>query len=250
MDSTESDIRPAVPSDVKGPGLLRWVFSLIGAASCWWMAFSLYQCWRQGLTPGHGRWLLPAKGLFILEFLLVHSGAMLPMLMASRKSSFTDLRTERLKALGIWPIVIVSLMYVLFIVVITATFHNWQLLLTFSGIMVPRWIGLAQDSDNARQQQINRSWDSFAVFFFLVVLGALLLPVVFQIQTDLDAMLAIYFGLIGLLEITSPLRTKSLLQSKAGGKIGGCLVLLLFLFVFSGMFFGGCRAIFKVIFQK
>jgi hypothetical protein len=201
----------------EGQSPFRWLYSLIGAASCWWMAYSLYQCWHLKLAPETGRWLPPAAGLFVLEFILVHSGAMLPMLMSTRK----------LQPLGAKPVLLVSAMYVLFIIAITLSVKSWQLLLTFSGIMVPRWIGLVHDSDSARQQQINRSSESFIVFFFCAVLFLVFL------QMPFDEVLAIYFGLIGLLEITSPLRTKSLLQTP----VMGCLVLVIFAIGFGFMFF-------------
>jgi hypothetical protein len=161
------------------------------------------------LTPETGRWLPPAAGLFVLEFILVHSGAMLPMLMAARKLLPEGVKPALLQ--GIKPLLLLSAMYVVFIIAITLSFKSWQLLLTFSGIMVPRWIGLVHNSDSALQQQINRSADSAVVFFLCAFIFLIFLRMPF------DAVLAIYFGLIGLVEFTSPLRTKSLVQTTAMG---------------------------------
>jgi hypothetical protein len=211
------DQADTVQSVTEGQPPLRWLYSFIGAASCWWLAYSLYLCWHLKLTPETGRWLPPAGGLFVLEFILVHSGAMLPMLMAARK----------LQPMGVKPVLLVSGMYVLFAIAITLSFKSWQLLSTFSGIMIPRWMGLVQDSDGARQQQINRSSESVIVFFFCAVVFLVFL------QMPFDAVLAIYFASIGLLEITSPMRTKNLLQTP----VMGFLVLIIFAIGLGFIFF-------------
>src|SRR5215472_8277929 len=115
MDQTAT-----VQSVTEGQPPLRWLYSLIGAASCWWMAYSLYLCWHLKLTPETGRWLPPAAGLFVLEFILVHSGAMLPMLMAARKLLPEGIKPALLQ--GIKPLLLLSAMYVMMVIAIALSF--------------------------------------------------------------------------------------------------------------------------------
>jgi Protein of unknown function (DUF3592) len=165
--------------------ILRWVFSLLGAVSCWWMAFALYQ--NSHLLSGTARSLPSAEFIFVLEFLMIHSGVMIPGIAAS----------PNMKSAGITPIVFVSVIYLVFGVSISLASHSLQLFLTFSGIMISRWMGLVIDSDSARQQQLKRSMAGFLLFF-----GTFLLSV--PLTGSMDVMMSIYFGLAGLAEAIEP----------------------------------------------
>ena len=141
--------------------ILRWVSSTIGAVSCWWMAYAICQALHLKQSEVYG---IPIMLLFLLEFILVHAGS-IPMIAASKES----------KSAKIVTISLVSAIYVTFIATAAVKFHNLKLLLTFAGIMIPRWTGLLTDSDAARQQQINRSLESTLAFVFTIVPIALLL---------------------------------------------------------------------------
>jgi len=177
--------------------ILHWVFSLIGAVSCWWMACAIYRasCLKQAEVYG-----IPGNLLFLLEFILIHAGS-IPMIAASKEAKSTKIITVSL----------VSAIYVTFIATAAVRFHNLKLVLTFAGIMIPRWTGLFTDSDAARRQQINRSMESILAFIVAIIPTMLGINVVF---TD---PLIIYFTLMGLLEATSPMRRKSLDQSQRMG---------------------------------
>jgi hypothetical protein len=177
--------------------ILHWVFSLIGAVSCWWMACAIYRasCLKQAEVYG-----IPGNLLFLLEFILIHAGS-IPMIAASKEAKSTKIITVSL----------VSAIYVTFIAAAAVRFHNLKLVLTFAGIMIPRWTGLFTDSDAARRQQIGRSMESILAFIVAIIPTMLGINVVF---TD---PLIIYFTLMGLLEATSPIRRKSLDQSQRMG---------------------------------
>ena len=214
---------------------LRWILSLVGAVACWKMAYTLYQTWQTPLAVENGRWVSLGVGIMVMEFILLHSGIMIPSLAAS----------EKLKYLGRKPVLIVSICYIVFGVTIAFVFKSTLLFWTFSGIMLPRWMKLFLEPDTPGEKQGLRSYESFFVYFMAVILfilvpfprGGLTPAVLNQVyagrggglweQSPQQALVAgvVYFTLIGLLEVTSPLRKKSFLQSP----ITGCFVLLVIL---------------------
>jgi hypothetical protein len=185
--------------------ILRWVFSLTGAASCWCMVYAIYRasCLKQAGVYG-----IPFDLLFLLEFILVHAGS-IPMITASKEP----------KSAKIITVSLVSTIYVTFIAIAAVKFQNPKLLLTFAGIMIPRWAGLFMDSDAARRQQIGRSMESILAFIVAIIPTMLGINVVF---TD---PLIIYFTLMGLLEATSPIRRKNLNQSQRMGCFIGIFIM-------------------------
>ncbi|MGB7748190.1 MAG: hypothetical protein WBN75_12985 [Verrucomicrobiia bacterium] len=60
--------------------------------------------------------------------------------------------SKEAKSTKIITVSLVSAIYVTFIATAAVKFHNPKLLLTFAGIMIPRWTGLFTDSDAARRQ--------------------------------------------------------------------------------------------------
>jgi hypothetical protein len=202
----------------KSQQILRWISSLIGATSCWWMAYSIYQAYNSRQQQVFG---IPIIALYLLEFILVHAGS-IPMIAASKESKSSKIITVSL----------VSAIYVTFIATAAFRFHSSQLLLTFAGIMIPRWTGLFTDSDAARQQQINRSLESVLAFVFTIV------PIVLLTNSSNPFGLALipYFAAMGLLEGTSPLRKKSLDQSQRAGCFIAAAAFILVIIIVGGAF--------------
>jgi uncharacterized Tic20 family protein len=196
--------------------ILLWISSLIGAVSCWWMAHAIYRAYRSGQQQVFG---IPIIAIYILEFILVHAGS-IPMIAASKES----------KSAKIFSISLVSTIYVTFIAAATVELHNAQLLLTFAGIMIPRWTGLFTDSDAARQQQINRSLESTLAFVFTII------PIVLLLESPnaLVFGLIAYFAVMGLLEGTSPLRKRRLEQSQRAGCIIGAATFIIVIIIVGG----------------
>jgi len=202
----------------KSQQILRWISSLIGAVSCWWMAYAIYRAYHSGQQQVFG---IPIIALYLLEFILVHAGS-IPMIAASKESKSSKIITVSL----------VSAIYVIFIATAAVKFHSSQLLLTFAGIMIPRWMGFFTDSDAARQQQINRSLESTLAFVFTIV------PIVLLTSSSNPFGLALipYFAVMGLLEGTSPLRRKRLDQSQRAGCLLGASLFILVGIIVGGMF--------------
>jgi len=177
--------------------ILRRVSSLIGAVSCWWMAYAIY---RASHLKQAGVYGIPIEVLFFLEFILVHAGS-IPMIATYKEPKSTKIITVSL----------VSAIYVTFIATAAVKFHNPKLLLTFAGIMIPRWTGLFTDSDAARRLQISRSMESILAFIVSII------PTLLSVNVVFTHPLFIYFALMGLLEATSPIRRKNLDQSQRMG---------------------------------
>jgi len=196
--------------------ILRWISSFIGALSCWWMAYAIYQAYRSGQGEVLG---IPIAALYFVEFILVHAGS-IPMIAASKEP----------KSAKIITVSLVSTIYVTFIVTIAVKLHSSQLLLTFADIMIPRWTGLFTDSDAARQQQIARSFESFLAFFVSMI--------VLVIGSDFlfAPALAVYFALMGLAEGTSPFRRRSLAQLPHMGCFIAAFVFIVVIIIVGGAF--------------
>jgi len=193
---------------------LRVIPGVLGALSCWWLAVTLARVWRTPLAVEHGRWVKLGVGIMVLEFILVHSGTMLPAMAASSKT------------LGRKPVLLVSALYACFGVAIALAFKSIMLICTFSGIMIPRWLGILFDSDQARAQQIKRSGMSVMLYVGVVFLtvfvpfpaGGLTGEVLNRVypdrgrgiweQSPQQALVAgiIYFGALGLMEVITALR--------------------------------------------
>ena len=194
--------------------LFRITLGLVGAASCWWMALILYRTWQTPLAVDHGRWVSLGVGIMVLEFVLVHSGAMLPGFVASRNTGRTGI------------LLLMSALYVMFGVCIALAFKSTMLFCTFSGIMIPRWVSVAMDSEDAKKQQVKRSTISVMLYLgvtFLSVFvpfppGGLTRQVLDQVYPNRghglwevnpqQALVAgmIYFIAIGLVEIITTFR--------------------------------------------
>lgn len=228
----------------KSQKVMGWIFSLIGAVACWKMAYTLFQTWQTPLAVENGRWVSLGTGIMLMEFVLCHSGVMLPALASS----------ENFKPLSKKPFLFVSVMYIFFGVTYAVLFKSTLLFWTFTGIMVPRWIGLVLDPVTVREKQIQRSRESILLYFGCVILsvfipfprGGLTTAILNQVYPhrgggtwgrDPQQVLvagAVYFSLMGILEITYPFRKKSFLRSP----VIGTIVLLVVVYTNIGMFFG------------
>jgi hypothetical protein len=199
-------VRPTAAAEDSAPGaanlsqrLLRWFFALTGAMSCWWMAVTIYRDWS---LPLEERTLPPAVLIFVMEFIMVHSGATVSGMLADRNE------TRKAKVYGV---LILGGVYMVFAVSIAAAGHSTRLFVTFSGILISRWVGLFLDSDKARQQQYIRSMETFLVLFLSLIVCLVFLHLPFEV------MLMVYFGLIGIFEVTLPARKRSFLGSPTVG---------------------------------
>jgi Protein of unknown function (DUF3592) len=206
-------VRPVVTPDDSAPSgesgavgvanvwqkIIRWFFALLGAMSCWWMAVLLYRDW--GL-PATERILPSVELIFVMEFIMAHSGATVSGMLADPN--------ENRKA-KVYGVLILGAVYMVFAVTIAAAGHSARLFVTFSGILISRWVGLFLDSDKARQQQYLRSMETFLILFLSLIVCLVFLHLPFEV------MLMVYFGLIGIYELTLPGRKRSFLGSPTVG---------------------------------
>ncbi len=202
--------------------------SLFAAASCWSMAATLYTAWHDPLAIDGGRWVSLGVGIMVMEFILVHSGAVLPALAAKATGESSAGR----------KLVFISLMYIVFGVSISLAFKSWLLFGIFTGIMVPRWLSVTVDAENAFGRQKRRSALS-ALLYLLVVFLSVFVPfpdggltpgIIAQAfpesggglwETHPQQALAagtIYFGVLGAAELASAFRKKPGMQTSGVGQ--------------------------------
>ena len=94
--------------------VIGWIFCLIGAVSCWKLAFTLYQTWQTPLAIENGRWVSLGVGIMVMEFIMVHSGVMIPAVATS----------ENLKSFRQIPLLLVSILYIVFGASIAVVFKS------------------------------------------------------------------------------------------------------------------------------
>lgn len=189
QEESDDDLNPPVNL---WQGALRWFFAGLGAASCWWMALTIYQdC---GL-PKDERTLPSADLIFMMEFILMHSGFMVPGVLNA---------SSQARMAGSQRMLILALVYLTFAAAIAAAAGSWRLFVMFSGLMVSRWVGLLLDSNKARQQQMARSMETFSILILSF------LAVFVLLRLGLDMAMVVYFCLTGLFEAILPARKRSL----------------------------------------
>jgi len=111
-----------------------------------------------------GAWIPFGVGIMVLEFILVHSGAMI--------ASWQQEKTAEL-----WKTILVMTgFYVLFAGAIAAAFENWNLFGIFTVVMMTRWASIVLDPPRAREEAIRRSGLS-AIFYLLAVFATLFMPI-------------------------------------------------------------------------
>lgn len=116
------------------------------------------------MSVADGAWIPFGVGIMVLEFVLVHSGAM----MASWQDPKTSQRWK--------TIVVVTGFYAMFAGAMAAAFESWDLFLVFSAVMVTRWATLLLDPSHAREDAMRRSGMS-VVFYLFAVFITLFAPI-------------------------------------------------------------------------
>ena len=107
---------------------LRGFFGVLTAAPCFVLAATLILNWIDPMSVNQGKWVRFGVGIMVLEFVLVHSGAMM--------SSW-----QRSKEPGQWKVFLVMFgFYALFAGAMAAAFKSWELFLLFSVVMATRWM--------------------------------------------------------------------------------------------------------------
>jgi hypothetical protein len=135
---------------------LRGFFGVLTAAPCFVLAATLMLTWIDPMSINQGKWVRFGVGIMVLEFVLVHSGAMM--------SSW-----QRSKEPGQWKAFLVIFgFYALFAGAMAAAFKSWELFLLFSVVMATRWMTMLTDPQHAPEVAMRRSGLSVLFYLFAV----------------------------------------------------------------------------------
>ena len=193
---------------------MRLIEGLITAVPCFVLAATMLFTWIDPMSIDSGSWVRFGVGIMALEFLLVHSGAMMGSMAANTKD---ETFFSKLKVFGA-----AFAFYSLFAGAMALAFQSWTLFIIYSTVMLSRWIGLlSQPAIEAKAAAMQRS--GYAVLYYLLaVFLSVLVPwprlgVTYSIVSEVypdrgaghwerhpESALAagiIYFSLIGLTEL-------------------------------------------------
>ncbi len=81
---------------IQAKNLLHAASAVAASAPCFYLAWTLVQVWRDPLSIDQGSWVRFGVGLMVLEFVLLHSGAFIAAMVATRQHL-----KGKLKLLGI-----------------------------------------------------------------------------------------------------------------------------------------------------
>ena len=151
-------------SQITQNGLAHAARGLATAIACFIVAGTLLRTWIDPMSVSGGSWVTFGVGIMVLEFVLIHSGAMMASWQASKSSSFAK------------TIIVATCFYGLFAGAMAAAFNSWDLFLVFSAVMVTRWARILFDPSHAREEAIRRSGMS-VLFYLIAVFVTLFAPI-------------------------------------------------------------------------
>ncbi len=191
---------------------IPWVAAVAAAVPCFYLSWLLFNVWRDPMAWDDGSWVRLGVGLLLLEFILLHSGAFMVMVLG-QKQSFG----RQMKLAGA-----LVLFYSLMVWAFAVTLETPVLIWIFAGVILGRSLTLLLNPNDSRQAIMARSAIG-VVLYLLVVFGTVFLPipelgitgsVLSDVYPDRGsgvwereperaiAGAALYFFLIGLAEIT------------------------------------------------
>ncbi len=137
---------------------------IVAAVPCFLLAGTLLLTWIDPMSIDNGRWVRFGVGIMVLEFVLVHSGAM----MASIKR--TDSAVQNLK-IGASAFAF----YSLFAGGMALAFQSWPLFFIYSTVMLSRWVSILTRPESAKLEAQRRSGIAIC-FYLLAVFMSVLVP--------------------------------------------------------------------------
>ncbi len=143
---------------------MRLIEGIIAAIPCFALAATMLISWVDPRSIDNGAWVRFGVGIMVLEFVLVHSGA----LMASMKPEGGRLQT--LKVLGV-----AFAFYGLFAGAMAFAFQSWTLFIIYTTVMLSRWVGIFTHPEDARADASQRSGLA-AVYYLIAVFLSVLVP--------------------------------------------------------------------------
>jgi hypothetical protein len=119
--------------------------------------------WLDPMSIDDGAWVKFGVGIMVLEFVLVHSGALMASVSAK---SLGNTRWEKAKvfatAFGF---------YGMFAGAMALAFQSWTLFITYSFVMVSRWLNLLTHPATAKKEAGMRSGISIIYYLLAVFLS-------------------------------------------------------------------------------
>ncbi len=210
MPSSHPDRETAGPPSVRGR-LSHWLGAFAAAVPCIYLSWALFSTWADPMARDGGSWVRFGVGLMVLEFVLLHSGAFMAMVL---KLDANPVKRS-LMLLGM------ALLYGLMAWAFSAATDSPALLWIFGGVVAGRLLTGIIDREAGFQALMARS--GFGVgLYLLVTMLTIFVPVpewgitssvVNEVYPDRGSGLwekdperavagaAVYFGLMGLLEV-------------------------------------------------
>jgi len=149
---TMSPPESAATSSVTRTGI--WFEGIFATLSTLVVALVLLTTWISPALIDNGRWLALAPGILAIEFIMIHSGVFMAVLpLINLKGRW-------------WLYAALMIFYSVFVWAITTQFDNWYFLVTYSAVMLSRWLG-AIKGDNTFIESMARS--CAAMIFLLLV---------------------------------------------------------------------------------
>ncbi len=146
---------------------MRLIEGLITSIPCFVLAAIMLMTWMDPMSIDDGSWVRFGVGIMVLEFVLIHSGALMASMRDESKGKTT---WEKIKLFGV-----AFGFYGVFAGAMALAFKSWTLFITYSLVMFTRWQGLVTHPSNAKQEASFRSGVSI-LYYLLAVLLSVVVP--------------------------------------------------------------------------
>lgn len=148
------------------PSPWQWLVALAAAVPCFLMAHRLWRVWRDPESVDSGRWVEYGVSILVMEFVIIHSGAVMGGMVGSPSTVVSVLSLAGLIAF-----------YSLFAAAIAYGMKSPGLFRSFLLIMLGRVVTIVwATSSEASGYLLTQSLVSVVLYLFVVVLSVLPLP--------------------------------------------------------------------------
>ncbi len=145
---------------------MQWVAAIGAALPCFYLSYVLVRVWIDPRAVDDGNWVRFGVGLMVLEFILLHSGAMTTGFMAKQTET-----AEKLKLFfGL------LLFYTVMVVAFAYTLESIALLWIFAAVSAGRLLA-ALTHASAEQAESQKRIGIGMLLYLLAVMGSVFLPI-------------------------------------------------------------------------
>jgi hypothetical protein len=147
----------------RGP---QWIAAIAAALPCFYLGYVLARVWVEPRSIDDGSWVRFGVGLMILEFLLLHSGAMMTAMMAKQSAT-----ADKLKLFfGL------LLFYLIMVLAFAYTLQSMTLLWIFAAVSAGRLLAALTHSSDEQIESQKRIGIGM-LLYLLAVMGSVFLPI-------------------------------------------------------------------------